>query len=176
MPFKSACFGAAIAAISLFSGPRSARADLLLFTITGHIDATFTLDSNATPNSVDIDGQPTFLNVTGTLSGGSFTFPDLTFHDGIHDFGGLTLYQLPDILYVGLTDGPQIYVSFPNVPPPWFTFPTLPQTYDYTNETLVISEFTAAVPGPTVGTGASSFALAALFLGWLVRRRAHQTA
>jgi hypothetical protein len=32
---------------------------------------------------------------------------------------------------------------------------------------------TAAVPGPTVGAGASSFALAALFLGWLVRRRGH---
>jgi hypothetical protein len=30
---------------------------------------------------------------------------------------------------------------------------------------------TAAVPGPTVGGGAASFALAALFLGWLVRRR-----
>jgi hypothetical protein len=32
----------------------------------------------------------------------------------------------------------------------------------------------AAVPGPTVGAGASSFALATLFLGWLVRRRGHQ--
>jgi hypothetical protein len=30
------------------------------------------------------------------------------------------------------------------------------------------------VPGPTVGAGASSFALAALFLSWLVRRRGHQ--
>jgi hypothetical protein len=34
----------------------------------------------------------------------------------------------------------------------------------------------SAVPGPTVGAGASSFAFAALFLGWLVRRRAHQAA
>jgi hypothetical protein len=34
----------------------------------------------------------------------------------------------------------------------------------------------AAVPGPTVGAGASSFAMAALFLGWFVRRRAHQSA
>jgi hypothetical protein len=32
----------------------------------------------------------------------------------------------------------------------------------------------SAVPGPTVGAGASSFALTALFLGWLVRRRGHQ--
>ena len=32
----------------------------------------------------------------------------------------------------------------------------------------------AAVPGPTVGAGASSFALAALLLCWLVRRRSHQ--
>jgi hypothetical protein len=31
-----------------------------------------------------------------------------------------------------------------------------------------------AVPGPTVGAGTSSFALAALFLGWLARRRPHQ--
>jgi len=30
------------------------------------------------------------------------------------------------------------------------------------------------VPGPTLGTGGSSFAFAALFLGWLVRRRAQQ--
>jgi hypothetical protein len=34
----------------------------------------------------------------------------------------------------------------------------------------------AAVPGPTVGAGASSFALAAIFLGWLVRRRGNQFA
>jgi hypothetical protein len=32
----------------------------------------------------------------------------------------------------------------------------------------------AAVPGPTVGAGTSSFALAALFLGWLVRGRGQQ--
>jgi hypothetical protein len=32
----------------------------------------------------------------------------------------------------------------------------------------------APVPGPTVGAGASSFALAALLLGWLARRRGHQ--
>lgn len=38
----------------------------------------------------------------------------------------------------------------------------------------VIASSAAAVPGPTVGAGASSFALAALFLGWLVRRRGHQ--
>jgi hypothetical protein len=34
----------------------------------------------------------------------------------------------------------------------------------------------APVPGPTLGAGASSFALAALFLGWLVRRRGSQFA
>jgi hypothetical protein len=32
----------------------------------------------------------------------------------------------------------------------------------------------ATVPGPTVGAGASSFVLAALFLGWLARRRGDQ--
>ena len=32
----------------------------------------------------------------------------------------------------------------------------------------------SAVPGPTVGAGASSFTFAALFLVWLVRRRSHQ--
>jgi uncharacterized protein (TIGR03382 family) len=32
----------------------------------------------------------------------------------------------------------------------------------------------AAVPGPTVGAGTSSFALATLLLGWLVRRRRRQ--
>ena len=35
---------------------------------------------------------------------------------------------------------------------------------------------TAAVPGPTVGAGASSFALAAIFLGWIMRRRGQQLA
>jgi hypothetical protein len=35
---------------------------------------------------------------------------------------------------------------------------------------------TVAVPGPTVGAGASSFALAALFLGWFGRRRVKQFA
>lgn len=34
----------------------------------------------------------------------------------------------------------------------------------------------SAVPGPTVGGGASSLALAALFLGWLIRRRSNQFA
>ena len=34
----------------------------------------------------------------------------------------------------------------------------------------------AAVPGPIVGAGGSSFALAALFLGWFVRRRGQQLA
>jgi hypothetical protein len=38
------------------------------------------------------------------------------------------------------------------------------------------AEVTVGVPGPTVGTGASSFALATLFLGWLVRRRRNQFA
>ena len=36
------------------------------------------------------------------------------------------------------------------------------------------AELVANVPGPTVGTGASSFAFGALFLGWLVRRRGNQ--
>jgi hypothetical protein len=45
--------------------------------------------------------------------------------------------------------------------------------------TLLISDgvgnsIASPVPGPTVGAGASSFVLAALFLGWFVRRRAHQ--
>lgn len=39
---------------------------------------------------------------------------------------------------------------------------------------MTISASADAVPGPTVGGGASSFALAALFLGWFVRRRGHQ--
>ena len=33
----------------------------------------------------------------------------------------------------------------------------------------------STVPGPTVGAGPASFAFAALVLGWLMRRRAHQT-
>jgi hypothetical protein len=39
-----------------------------------------------------------------------------------------------------------------------------------------VSISAAAVPGPTVGAGGSSFALAALFLGWLMRRRGTQAA
>ncbi len=42
---------------------------------------------------------------------------------------------------------------------------------NYTSVNMV--DLSAPVPGPTVGTGASSFALAALFLGWLARRRGH---
>ena len=34
-----------------------------------------------------------------------------------------------------------------------------------------VSVSSVAVPGPTVGAGTSSFALAALFFGWLIRRR-----
>ena len=46
-----------------------------------------------------------------------------------------------------------------------------------TGETFGTGTLTAAsVPGPTVGAGASSFALAALFLGWLARRRGNQFA
>jgi len=42
------------------------------------------------------------------------------------------------------------------------------------NTQLILTTASAPVPGPTVGAGASSFALAALVLGWLVRRRAQQ--
>ena len=143
MPFKSACFGAAVAAISIFSGPQSARAELLLFTITGSTDATFTLDSNATPNSVSVFGEPTFLNVAGTLNGASFTFADLTFYEEIHDGGGLNLYEpSPSTIYVSLQGGAEVYSD---TPPPLFA----PGTFTYPNETLVISEFTAAVPEPS---------------------------
>jgi hypothetical protein len=41
---------------------------------------------------------------------------------------------------------------------------------------LITSGTITAVPGPTVGAGASSFALAAIFLGWLMRRRGQQLA
>jgi hypothetical protein len=54
-------------------------------------------------------------------------------------------------------------------------------TSAFVNDNAVGTQFTnfafeiTAVPGPTVGAGPASFAFAALFLGWLVRRRAHQT-
>src|SRR5690348_1771052 len=102
MPFKSACFGAAVAAIALFSGLQSARAELLLFTITGNINASFTLDSSATPASTDVFGAPTFLNVASTVDGSAVTLPILEFFDGIHSGGGLQAIQLPDILFFGL--------------------------------------------------------------------------
>jgi hypothetical protein len=44
------------------------------------------------------------------------------------------------------------------------------------SESFDILGTTSPVPGPTVGAGASSFAIAALFLGWLVRRRGSQIA
>jgi hypothetical protein len=49
-------------------------------------------------------------------------------------------------------------------------FPTF-ETRDFT-----AGDWVPEVPGPTVGTGASSFALAALFLGWFLRRRVHRLA
>ena len=127
MAFKSACFGAAVTAISLFLGPQSAGADLLLFTITGTIGATFTLDSNATPSSTDSDGAPTFLNVSGTLDGGAITFAEVTFFDGVHSGGGLLLWEPPDLFFLNLINGPQVYS---NTPPPLFA----PGTFTYTNE------------------------------------------
>jgi PEP-CTERM motif len=142
MPIRSAFLVTLLGAIALFSWPQKAQAELLLFTITGTIDATFTLDSNATPNSVDPFGGPTFLNVTGTLDGGAITFADLTFFDGIHSGGGLLLWEPPDLFFVNLVNGPQVYSD---APPPLFS----PGTFAYTNETLVISEIAAAVPEPS---------------------------
>jgi hypothetical protein len=43
-------------------------------------------------------------------------------------------------------------------------------------DSVTVVDESLPVPGPTVGAGASSFAFAALFLGWLVRRRALQLA
>jgi hypothetical protein len=114
MPFRSAFLAIAVAATALFSVPQSARAELLLFTITGHINANFTLDSNAAPDSTDIFGAPSYLNVVGSFSGGPpFTFPILQFFDGIHSGGGLLLWQLPDIIYVSLANGPHLYSNSP---------------------------------------------------------------
>jgi hypothetical protein len=147
MPFKSACFGAAVTALSLFCGPQSARAELLLFTITGTANATFTLDSNAAPDSGSLaTGKLTYLDVAGTLNGSSFTFDDLSFFDANHFIppGGLDLYTTstnPATIYVRLADGPQIFSGTS----PLFA----PGTFTYPNETLVISEFTAAVPEPS---------------------------
>ena len=58
-------------------------------------------------------------------------------------------------------------------------FMTFAPGFDSTGITLELSSNIgnsplSPVPGPTVGAGASSFGLAALFLGWLVRRRRHQ--
>jgi hypothetical protein len=50
-----------------------------------------------------------------------------------------------------------------------WTNPTFEDWYGFT---VGVSE----VPGPTLGAGPSSFVLAALFLGWLVRRRANRFA
>jgi hypothetical protein len=62
---------------------------------------------------------------------------------------------------INLYDSPsQLFYSFANDDPNGFQ--DLSTAFNVT---------TAAVPGPTVGDGAASFALAALFLGWLVRRR-----
>jgi hypothetical protein len=48
-----------------------------------------------------------------------------------------------------------------------------PDFQGHTNVQIGSADFTppAAVPGPTIGAGASSFALAALMLGWFMRRR-----
>ena len=43
---------------------------------------------------------------------------------------------------------------------------------NYTSVSMV--DLSVPVPAPIVGAGASSFVLAALLLGWLVRRRSHR--
>jgi hypothetical protein len=56
------------------------------------------------------------------------------------------------------------------------TFEGLTTSGDHTVFLDSVDLETAAVPAPEVGAGASSFALAALFLGWLMRRRIHRAA
>jgi len=99
------------------------------------------------PNS----GLGTFPT-TITRSGGTSTFINGSISAG----AGFTSGSL-DITVTDLAPSGNSLAGFVYSTPPAITLP-IP---------------VAAVPGPTVGAGASSFALAALFLGWLVRRRGH---
>jgi hypothetical protein len=109
----------------------------------------------------------------GGYLGGQFSLPEATFYDANHILLGSSDTFTPLLT----TSGNPAFFGFQSSDNDIKYIQIIPNTGQSESS---LDNFTfeivpaAAVPGPTAGTGASSFVLAALFLGWFVRRRAHQ--
>lgn len=103
---------------------------------------------------------------SGTVTGTgqeTLTFFFATFHSGSIDWGSPAI--------VSFADGSKLQIALSDVD----ISTGLGSSYTAgIDATFTMIQAPSAVPGPTVGAGASSFVLAALLLGWLVRRRGHQ--
>lgn len=172
----------------------AAIAALLLSTITAARSATITLNESIIISSAN-DGPVLFD--FGTVSAGlNNTFAGTLRISFINPGGSAltipapangTLGNCPPALASGAVCTENIDFFFAETPstPVGIYSGHITQTFSFANAAgapitdpveidWTVNVGGVPVPGPTVGAGASSFALAALFLGWLVRRRGHQ--
>jgi len=131
-----------------FGIPAKSGSDFLAFNDSGSEKVSFISPVSHFDLFVGYGGGGTYTATAFNSSNVQIGSTTMSPADGV--YGDLSL-SLSGISYV-VFGGPSVFVADD------LSFTTL-----------------AAVPGPTVGAGASSFPLAALFLGWLVRRRGHQT-
>jgi hypothetical protein len=139
--------------IQLFGGTGAVDTITFASAVTNPVIAIWSLGQGGLPASFQFSIDPSLLSIA---AGGPSA-----------EYGGTSITLLGnDVSGVEGNGVVQFTGTFDSIS---WTNPTSENWYGFT---VGVSE----VPGPTLGAGPASFVLAALFLGWLARRRASQFA